>query len=284
MGRARLTKDHWSILGLAVLTVATFVLVFLAFQKQRTPPSQAAPAPVVTQTSSPSPSPSPSVSPASPSPSAPARDGLAGIADIMDSPDGASVLVIGDGSGNQTDEWVSVWARDHLAEDATVYYRVWDRTTGKYADAVKHGSSDREVAVWNASVSAPDMASEPDRIGNAWQDADVVLLSYGHRQSAEEISSQMDDALAAVRAQNKSVPVAVLIQNPDRANTESAQRETTSEIKKWADAEGFPTVDIYTAFIDDPARRNDLVEQDGSPTPEGSILFAKVLAQALAAA
>ena len=271
-------------LGLAVLAVATFLLVFLAFQKQRTPPSQAAPAPVVTRTSSPSPSPSPSATLASASPSATARDGLAGIADIIDSPDGASVLVIGDGSGNQSDEWVSVWARDHLAEDATVSYRVWDRNTGKYADAVEHGSSDRAVAVWNASVSAPDMASEPDRIEEAWQDTDVVLLSYGHRQSAGKISSQMDAVLAAVRAQNKSVPVAVLIQNPDRANTESAQRETTSEIKKWADAKGFPTVDLYTAFIDDPARRNDLVEQDGSPTPQGSKLWAKALAQALAGA
>jgi len=269
-------------LGLAVLTAATFILVFLAFQKQRTPPSEAAPASVVTQTSRPSPSPSPSVSPASPSPSATAPDGLAGIADIIDSPDGASVLVIGDGSGNQSDEWVSVWARDHLAKDATVSYRAWDRAAAAYADAVEHGSSDREVAVWNASVSAPDMATEPDRIGEAWQDADVVLLSYGHRQSADEIASQMDAVLAAVRAQDKSVPVAVLIQNPDRATTESAQRETTTAIKKWADAEGFPTVDIYTAFIDDPARRNNLVEPDGSPTPEGSKLWAKTLAQALA--
>ena len=271
-------------LGLAVLAVATFLLVFLAFQKQRTPPSPAAaPTPVVTQTSSPSPSTSPSGSLASASPSVTARDGLGGIADIIDSPDGASVLVIGDGSGDQNDEWVSVWARDHLSEGATVSYRVWDRDAAEYADAVEHGSSDREVAVWNSSVSAPDMATEPDRIGEAWQDADVVLLSYGHRQSADEISSQMDAVLAAVRAQSKSVPVAVLIQNPDRANTEAAQRETTSEIKKCADAEDVTTVDIYTAFIDDPARRNDLVEQDGSPTPAGSNLWAKTLAQSLAA-
>jgi hypothetical protein len=128
---------------------------------------------------------------------------LAGIADIIDSPDGASILVIGDGSGNQNDEWVSVWARDHLAEDATVSYSAWDRDAGEYADAVEVGSSDREVTVWNASVSAPDMATEPDRIAQAWQDADVVLLSYGHRQSADEITGQMDAVLAAVRAQRQ---------------------------------------------------------------------------------
>ena len=267
-------------LGLAVLAVATFLLVFLVFQEHRTPPSQAASTPVVTQPATPS----ASASSASASPSATARAGLAGIADIIDSPEGASILVIGDGSGNQSDEWVSVWARDHLAEDATVSYSAWDREAGEYADAVEAGSSDREVTVWNASVSAPDMASEPDRIAQAWQDADVVLLSYGHRQSADEITGQMDAVLAAVRAQDTSVPVAVMIQNPDRANTESDQRATTEEIQKWADAEDLPTVDIYTAFIDDPAARNDLVEQDGSPTPQGSELWASTWAQALAAA
>ena len=267
-------------LGLAVLAVATFLLVFLVFQEHRTPPGQAASTPVVT----PPPIPSASASSASAAPSVTARAGLAGIADIIDSPDGASILVIGDGSGNQNDEWVSIWARDHLAEDATVSYSAWDRDAREYADAVQVGSSDREVTVWNASVSAPDMASEPDRIGEAWQDVDVVLLSYGHRQSADEITGQMDAVLAAVRAQDTSVPVAVMIQNPDRANTESDQRATTEEIQTWADAEDLPTVDIYTAFIDDPASRNDLVEQDGSPTPEGSELWASTWAQALAAA
>ena len=268
-------------LGLAVLAAATFLLVFLVFQEHRTPPSQAASTPVVTQPATPSAS--ASSASASASPSVTARAGLAGIADIIDS-DGASILVIGDGSGNQSDEWVSVWARDHLAEDATVSYSAWDRDAAEYADAVEVGSSDREVTVWNASVSAPDMASEPDRIAQAWQDADVVLLSYGHRQSADEIAGQMDAVLASVRAQNTSVPVAVMIQNPDRANTESAQRATTAEIQRWADAEDLPTVDIYTAFIDDPASRNDLVEQDGSPTPQGSELWASTWAQALAAA
>ena len=266
-------------LGLAVLAAATFLLVFLVFQEHRTPPSQAASTPVVTPQT-----PSASASSASASPSTTARAGLAGIADIIDSPDGASILVIGDGSGNQSDEWVSVWARDHLAEEATVSYSAWDRDAREYADAVELGSSERRVAVWNASVGAPDMASEPERIAQAWQDADVVLLSYGHRQSADKITGQMDAVLGAVRAQSESVPVAVMIQNPDRASTEAAQRATTAEIQKWADAEGFPTVDIYTAFIDDPAARNDLVEQDGSPTPQGSELWANTWAQALAAA
>ena len=193
-------------------------------------------------------------------------------------------MVIGDGSGNQNDEWVSLWARDHIARQATVSYRAWNRTVGEYRDPVQHGSSDRPVTVWNASVSAPDMAGEPERIARAWEDPDAVLLSYGHRRSPTEIQAQMDAVLAAVRAQSKSVPVAVLIQNPDRASTEAVQRKTTLQIQKWAEAQDLPTVDIYSAFVDDPARRNELVEPDGSPTPKGSSLWADTLALVLAAA
>jgi len=70
-------------LGLAVLAVATFLLVFLVFQEHRTPPSQAASTPVVTP-----PTPPASASSASASPSTTPRGGLAGVADIINSPEG----------------------------------------------------------------------------------------------------------------------------------------------------------------------------------------------------
>jgi hypothetical protein len=209
---------------------------------------------------------------------------LAGIADIIDSPDGASILVIGDGSGNQNDEWVSVWARDHLAEDATVSYSAWDRDAGEYADAVEHGSSDREVTVWNASVSAPDMASEPDRIAQAWQDADVVLLSYGHRQSADEITRP--DGCRAGRGPR---PEQERAGGGDDPEPRSREHGVSPESDHGGDQEvggrrGLPHRGHLHRLHRRPSRRNDLVEQDGSPTPQGSELWASTWAQALAAA
>lgn len=272
----RLTRDQWPFVGLGALVVVTAILVFLAVSRTWSPPTQAVPAPAVATSTSPSET--------TPTPTATVpRTGLAGIADVINSTDGASILVIGDGSGDESDEWVSVWARDYLAQQATVSYGVWNATAARYADAVRLGSTTRAVSLWNASVSSPTMAREPERIAKAWRDADVVLLSYGHQRSAKDIATQLDAVLAAVRQQSDSVPVAVLIQNPDRTKTEASQRETTLAIQKWAGAKGFPTVDIYSAFTADPAPRTDLVESDGSPTPKGSQLWAKTLAQALGA-
>lgn len=189
--------------------------------------------------------------------------------------------MIGDGSGDEDDEWVAVWARDHLAANATVSYRAWDRANNQYAAAVRTGSAGPTLELWNASVRSPDMSREPDRIALAWQDADVVLLSYGHRRNPSQVTAEMDAVAAAVRANGPDARIVVLLQNPDRAATEAVQAEAVEAIRNWADAEGYPTVDIFAAFMADPAPRNDLVESDGSPTPAGSQLFAGILADAL---
>lgn len=193
------------------------------------------------------------------------------------------MLMLGDGSGDEDDEWVAVWARDHLAVSATVSYRAWDKANRQYSAAVRHGSSGPTIDVWNAHVSRPDMTREAARVTQAWQDADLVLLSYGHRRSPNEVAAQLDAILAAIRSRDADVPVVVLLQNPDRTDTEAVQRETTQAIQAWATKQGFATVDIYSAFTGDPTPRNDMVEWDGSPTPQGSQLWAKALADALTA-
>jgi len=266
--------------GLVALVVVTAILVALAVLKTWTPSAQAAtPRPVTSQTPG---SPSPAAA-ATQTPPATPRTGLAGIGDILNAPAGASVLVIGDDSGDAADEWVATWARDHLAQQATVSYHPWNRAAGTYADAVTFGSGTRALTVSNASSGSPTMTTEPARAQQAWKDADVVLVSYGHGRDAKLIGPQLEAVLAAVRGRDATVPVAVLLQNPERAATEATQRDVTQAIRAWADAKGLPTVDVYGAFVADPAGRNPLVQSDGSPTPQGSKLWAKTLAQAVSA-
>ena len=64
-----------------------------------------------------------------------------------------------------------------------------------------------------------------------------MLLSYGHRRAPGTITAQMDTALAAIRAKNATVPVVVMIQNPDRADTETIQQQNTQKIQAWAGAD-----------------------------------------------
>lgn len=264
-------RDPWYGVVLAALAVVAAVVSGMAVLQYR-PSVTAMPA---TPSQSSATAARPSVTPT------PALTGLALAAGILTSPEGASVLVAGDGSGNDDDEWVAVWARDHLAADATVSYRAWDRANRQYSPAVRAGSTGPTIDVWNASVSSPDMAREPARVTQAWQDADLVLLSYGHRRTPSEVAAQLDAVLDAVRAEDADVPVVVLLQNPDRAATEAVQRAAPQKIQTWASANGLATVDVYSAFMADPTPRNDLVEADGSPTPGGSQLWARTLADAL---
>lgn len=272
-------------MGLIALVVVTAILVALAVLKTWTPPAQAATPRLATSQvpGSPSPATLTTATPATQTPTTTPRAGLAGIGDILNAPAGASVLVIGDDSGDAADEWVATWARDHLAQQATVSYRAWNRAAGAYADAVTFGSGTRALTVWNASSGSPTMTTEPARAQQAWKDADVVLLSYGHGRDAKLIGLQLDAVLAAVQGRHATVPVAVLLQNPERAATEATQRDVTRAIKAWADAKGLPTVDVYGAFVADPAKRNALVQSEGSPTAQGSKLWAKTLAQAVSA-
>jgi len=288
---ARLSKNLWSWVGLATLTVVAAVVVVLAVRQYRvpaTPTTWATPATVSGATSASVPVPSTSTLPstsatASSTPTA-SPTGLALANSILSAPSGASVLVIGDGTGDATNEWVAVWARDHLATNATVSYSAWGWVSSQYATAVRYGTTGQTIDVWNASVRSPDMALEPARIAQAWQTSSLVLLSYGHRRTPATITAQMDAVLAAIRAKNATVPIVVMIQNPDRADTETIQRENTQKIQAWAGAHGFATVDIYSAFMADPTPRNTMVESDGSPSPQGSQLWATTLAEALKAA
>ena len=125
---------------------------------------------------------------------------------------------------------------------------------------------------------------ESARIAKAWQTSNLVLLSYGHRRTPATITAQMDAVLAAIRAKNATVPVVVMIQNPDRAGTETIQRENTQKIQAWAGAHSFATVDIYSAFMADPTPRNTMVESDGSPSQHGARLGATTLPNPLKAA
>ncbi len=287
----RLSKNLWYSLGVAALALVAAIVVTLAMLQYRAPAPRAATALVMSSTSasvparSSSPSPSASASPSAPaSTPAPPLTGLALANSILTAPSGASVLVFGDGSGDATDEWVAVWARDHLTTTATVSYSAWDRVNSRYATAIRYGTTGPAIHVWNASVRSPDMALEPARVAKAWQTANLVMLSYGHRRTPSTITAQMDAELASIRAKNATVPIVVMLQNPDRANTATIQQQNIQKIQAWSVAHGFATVDIYSAFMADPTARNTMVLSDGSPSPQGSQLWAKTLAKALVTA
>ena len=191
-----------------------------------------------------------------------------------------SVLVVGDGSGDGASEWVQLWARDHLSADRQAQYRTWDNNSSAWGKAITTGKG-AKVAVWNASTASPNLAKEAKRLAKVWKPADVVILSYGHRGNPTSIAGQLDDLRKAVEGQNPEAIMIVMIQNPDPVATQANQAATTKAVKAWAKKHDLDTVNLYDAFVNDPSPRYQLVTSDGSPTPLGSALWARTLAEAI---
>ena len=281
-------RRRWEVIGLVALALVTVILVVWSLPQTRNPivPGTPAPVPVATlDETEPAETPSPSTTTSStPKPSAtpsPALTGLSGFATLLKRDEPVSVLVMGDGSGNETDEWVHLWAHDHLAADRQVRYHAWNADSSQWGKAATMGKGPK-ATVWNASKGSPDLAKEAKRLTAVWRAADVVILSYGHRGNPKTIASQLEDMRKAVAAKNKQAIVLVMIQNPDPVATQYTQADTTKAVKAWANMRDLDTVNIYDAFVSDPAPRYSLVEFDGSPTPLGSALWARTFAEAIA--
>lgn len=292
-------ERRYQVIGLGVLALLTIVLSLVALGQARAgrpvaaTPATPLPTPTsgpatATRTPSPTPTPDGTATPtASGTPSAasepPLPEGLAGLKALLKRDAGGSVLVFGDGSGDEPDEWVRRWAVGQVGDSAPVTYRSWNRDTEKWRGADPDGGEDA-ITIWNASRRAPDLDAEPGRVAKASRPADVVLLSYGHRKTADAVVDALTAIHKAVRAENPDATVIVMLQNPDPIESQYLQQETVEQVRKWAKAAGLDTVNIHDAFLADPTPRADLVEADGSPTPTGSELWARTLQAAIDAA
>ena len=191
------------------------------------------------------------------------------------------MLVFGDGTGIEDDEWVSIWARDHIAHARATEYVLWDRDAAVWGAPLALSSVGQPMTVWNASIRSPQLDYETTRLAQAWQNVDAVLLSYGHVQTADVIAADMQAILDAVRLQTPTDPVAVILHNPDPTASADQQQATVAAIAAWAQAQSLATIDVYAGFPQNQAERDALVELDGSPNEQGSQLFARIVADAL---
>ncbi|WIY83007.1 SGNH/GDSL hydrolase family protein [Propionimicrobium sp. PCR01-08-3] len=276
-----------SLTGLVVLAVVTAVVAVLALLQYRGSAQSATP---VTSSAPASTESEPADTPVSPQETEASETAEPTAAETV-SPElaqfaaaltgGDSVMVFGDGTGNDDGEWVSLWAQDYLAKSRATDYVVWDRDAAVWGAPMQMSSSGNPLTVWNASVRSPEITTEPDRVVQAWQPANAVILSYGHVQTADTIAGYMQSILDAVRLQSPEVPVAVVLQNPDPSATAAQQDATVAAIAAWAEGQGLAIIDVHSGFPQDQASRDNLLEIDGTPNAQGSGVFASVVANSI---
>lgn len=190
-----------------------------------------------------------------------ARDALAG--------DGSRVLVLGDSTGNGSEDWVSQWG-----QQAQMPVALWD-TAGEagYVDETE------ETRIWSGAMNrgTADYPLDHDAIWPA-QDPDLVLLNYGHyEESGDAAAEGLEELSEQVADRYPEAPVVVVLQNPQ---ADDANEPTRTAIADWAEGAGLPTIDVAAAF-EDADSAQELLDGEINPSVAGSQLWAETVAEAL---
>jgi hypothetical protein len=177
-----------------------------------------------------------------------------------------SWLVVGDSTGDATDEWVYLAATALGAQfpSYTVTYHRWDPTGGTAYDTgtagtpttIQTGSGSNALHVWNCSVSG--QGTNYVR-GSRWAAAvqatnpDYITVSYGHNEGTSAAGGTTDgwrtQMLALTESLAAEFPVAELaltLQNPRDDNTDQDLRARA--YRDIAELRGYGLINVLSVF------------------------------------
>jgi len=233
MRRSR-TTDVSLGLGVLLVNVVLVVAVVLYFGgRSETPPSA-------------SPSSTRSGQAGSPG-QAPAAGDATPISQLVPADADLTLAVLGDGTGDEDGEWVSVLT-GLLGKDRRATLNNLDPSDPThYAAGRSYGSGERTATIWNGSRRAATADYAADRLEFLVpKEPNAILLNYGREDTAGEIGSRLDATLAAIRAAWPKVPVAIVLQ---AQNTDDKIAPVRRAAAVWAEANDLTTIDVAEAFL-----------------------------------
>lgn len=191
------------------------------------------------------------------------------------------LLVIGDSTGNDADEWVAITARQlSTAYGRDVKLRTWDPATMGFDREMAAPGTGEELTIFNFSApgEGPKYAYR-NLEALADKNPDLVIINHGHNSAA--IQSELEALLGELTDLWTEVPALVVVdQNPRTDNVQQSDAAAAG-IAAFSSAHPDVTVvDVRSAFAD-----GDLVAllRDGlHPNAAGSQLWAETMWSALA--
>ena len=205
---------------------------------------------------------------------------------VVEGTSDASILVIGDSTGDATTEWVYLFAQWLSSEYPThsVDYYGWDDATTNYLAPIQisTGTGSRKITFWNASLSGsrPDSWMS-DRYASAisGKSADLVIWNHGHNValSALNQTSEADYSPWVERVQIEYPFAGTIItaQNPNRDN--EAYTPKALLLGNLKDARnGVSLLDVHSRFIAD-GKPVSYYSDNVHPNATGEAVWADVL-------
>lgn len=179
-----------------------------------------------------------------------------GLLGAMETDGTASILVAGDSTGDEADEWVYRLglALEVRYPEFTVYYRLWDRKRRAWPsepEVLQYGTSPGAVLdIWNLSVSGAGVNYGRGYLPSAVRQLrpDLVFLSYGHNEGAEtdRFRWSMQSLVDELRLESPSTEIALIAQNPSLGDSYQGQRR--DELAFLSSRDGVDFIDVYNAF------------------------------------
>lgn len=175
----------------------------------------------------------------------------------------ATILAVGDSTGNATDEWIYLFAVYLAAQYPThsVIYHLYDNGAVGGANAwnapvtVSTGSTAAEVHIWNASVATTNptyLLGSRKAVAIDSVTPDLIIWNHGQNTTALPNDAKRDCWLMGfenVRLAHPGVPNVVMLQNPRRDDDQMAS--VISTIEELGGLYGDVTyIDGYSSFID----------------------------------
>lgn len=175
----------------------------------------------------------------------------------------ATIVVLGDSTGNQTFEWVYVYSGLLAAKypNFTVEYYLWN-VAGEVFDAaetLQTGSGSNTLKIYNSSIAgAKPIVHLADNFAPQITDIspDLVIISHGHNctdsnRTYYQLSSLTESILEAL----PDTPIILTAQNPHTDTT--LMDSITGSVRELAASKGYGVLDVHNVFkLADPTYSN----------------------------
>lgn len=142
------------------------------------------------------------------------------------------------------------------------------------------------VTYWNGSSAAKDAVYSLENLDELaplpGESVDLVFINHGHNHADYELLPEARDLIEEATARFPNAAIVVILQNPEREASphRETQRMGVAKLGRWAQQQGYPTIDVYTPFSeqDVEALIDDTLYH---PTLEGYEFWAGVVEKAL---